>query len=281
MTSPVTPEPAPTMGDTSRDLLWTTLGEFVLPHDKAVWTQTLVAVMDRLDVRDKATRQAVARLHDRGWLQRSRVGRRTRWSLDPSAEALLTEGAARIYGFGHDEHGWDGRWLLVLASVPERNRGLRYRMGVGLRWAGFGSLGNGLWVSPWTEREAAVVELTESLGVEATIFIGELGALGTPAGCADEAWDLSDLAGQYRAFLREVETIEPASLPAEDAAAELVTLVHRWRRFPLLDPDLPPELLPPDWPGPDAVKRFAELRQALLPAATEWWLAAEARYAAT
>jgi phenylacetic acid degradation operon negative regulatory protein len=33
--------------------------------------------------------------------------------------------------------------------------------------------------------------------------------------------------------------------------------VHAWRRFPFLDPDLPAELLPADWPRPRAHDLFA------------------------
>jgi phenylacetic acid degradation operon negative regulatory protein len=33
-------------------------------------------------------------------------------------------------------------------------------------------------------------------------------------------------------------------------------LVHAWRRFPFLDPDLPAELLPSDWPRRRAHELF-------------------------
>ena len=55
--------------------------------------------------------------------------------------------------------------------------------------------------------------------------------------------------------------------------AELTTLVHRWRRFPFLDPELPPELLPEDWPGQSAIERFGTRRAELLDSARAWWAA--------
>ncbi len=55
------------------------------------------------------------------------------------------------------------------------------------------------------------------------------------------------------------------------AAVDLANLVHQWRRFPFLDPDLPTELLPPDWPGQEAAHRFTDLRGRLLGPARAWW----------
>ena len=42
------------------------------------------------------------------------------------------------------------------------------------------------------------------------------------------------------------------------AAAPLSQLVHEWRRFPFLDPDLPADMLPPGWPRRRAHDLFGE-----------------------
>lgn len=260
----------------SRGLLMTVLGEFMLPHDGGAWTQTLVAAMELVGVRDKAARQALARMDERGWLHRERVGRQTRWTLTDHATGLLQAGAERIYGFARETRIWDGKWLLLLASVPERDRHVRYRMSLGLNWAGFGSIGQGIWISPWLRQEPVAVQLLGGLGVEATSFCAELGELGSGPALADQAWDLPQLRFQYEEFLADTVDLEDASITESAAAAALAGLVHRWRRFPFLDPELPAGVLPTDWPGPVATKRFAEMRAALLPAAHEWWSITEA-----
>ncbi len=247
----------------------TVLGEFVLPAGGSAWTRSLLSVMDGLGVQPKASRQALARMHDRGWLSKERVGRETRWSLTPASSALLSSGALRIYGFGRGTQAWDGRWSVLLASVPEQERQVRYRMSVGLRWAGFGSLGQGVWLSPWVEQEAVVEPLLRDLDVRATSFVAELGTLGDGADLASQAWDLPALTVEYHAFLEDTPRVSTAT--DEDAAVELAALVHRWRRFPSLDPDLPRSLLPADWPGQAAVERFQELRGSLLDRALSWW----------
>lgn len=254
----------------------TLLGEFVLPHGGTAWTQTLVALMDGLGVRDKAARQALARMHEGGWLGRERVGRRTRWTLTDHSRALLEAGAARIYDFGQHVRPWDGTWVVLLASVPERDRRVRYRMGIGLSWAGFGSLGQGVWLSPWAQQEQDAVTLLDGLAVQATSFRARLGELGSGSALAGQAWDLPRLRARYDTFVADTDVLL-ASLPEGEAAAvELATLVHRWRRFPFLDPDLPAALLPSDWPGPFAARRFADLRAALIDQAYSWWEATEA-----
>ena len=78
------------------------LGEFVLPCDEPVWTQVLLDVLGGLGVESKSARQALARTAAEGLLESDRAGRRVRWSLTAAGRRLLTDGAARIYGFAAD-----------------------------------------------------------------------------------------------------------------------------------------------------------------------------------
>lgn len=257
--------------DTANGLLLTILGEFVLPHEGRAWTQTVLALLELLGVRDKSARQSVARMHQRGLLHRDKVGRQVQVVLTERARELLAPGARRIYDFGQHPGHWDGSWIVLLASVPERERNLRYRLTAGLNWAGFGSLGQGVWVSPWLGQEWAAVRLLETLGIVATTFRAQLGELGSPPSVAADAWDLVALRELYDSFIADTAGLARRRPTGGQAAAELTLLVHRWRRFPFLDPDLPTELLPRDWPGPRAAQRFASVREALRPQADLWW----------
>lgn len=259
----------------SRGLLTTLLGEFVLPAGGAAWTRTLLEALGALGVKEKAARQALARLEDRGWLQRERRGRTTRWSLTETSTELLRSGADRIYGFAAARRDWDRRWVVLLASVPEADRRQRYRMAQGLEWAGFGSIGSGTWISPWVDREPHAAELLGELGVHATSFVAEVGALGSGPELAAVAWDLPALRSDYDRFLDETDRVDPSVLDPRESMVQLTALVHRWRRFPFLDPDIPVELLDADWPAPSAARRFGALRAALAPSASSWWTDAE------
>ncbi len=275
-----------TTASSTRDLLITILGEMVRPGGGAVWTQTLLDTLALFDVESKTGRQAIARLGEQGWLETERIGRRTRWHLTDSASHLLESGAERIYSFGRHAAEWDEHWLLLLVSVPDTQRKLRYRLGVGLGWAGFGAIGQGNWLSPWSGREREAVTLLEELNLtDATIFRASVGAVGDGTQLAARAWDLDEIRSAYDRFITEThERRDSPETAGEDAAsgalaaADVIELVHRWRRFPLADPDLPTSLLPADWPKEEAVELFATLHESLGPSAAGWWQELETKY---
>src|SRR3954462_13443896 len=121
---------------TARGLLFTVLGEFVLPGGGTAWTSALIDTFGRLGVEEKAVRQALMRTAEDGWLAGERVGRRTLWRVTPAAQRLLIDGTARIDGFRATAADWDGRWLVVLARTPEAERPARHRLRTRLARAG-------------------------------------------------------------------------------------------------------------------------------------------------
>jgi phenylacetic acid degradation operon negative regulatory protein len=245
------------MGETSaRSLLLTLLGEYVLPGEGPVWTSALVEVLDCLGVEEKSARQALARTAADGWLTSERVGRSVRWSLTAAGRRLLSEGAERIYAFGTPPPEWDRVWLIVYVSVPESKRRLRHRLRTKLTWAGFGSPGAGMWISPYTARENEASAVTEELGLGtgAMSFTARFAGVGDEQEMVRRAWDLAAVAAEYTDFLGTFTGVKPAS-PQETMLAQ-ARLVHEWRRFPFLDPRLPAELLPADWIGDRARELF-------------------------
>jgi phenylacetic acid degradation operon negative regulatory protein len=248
------------LGQTSaRSLLLTLLGEFVLPRDEPVWTQVLIDVLAGLDVEPKSARQALARTAAEGLVVSDRAGRRVRWRLTDAGRRLLSDGAARIYGFGAPAREWDGRWLVLLVSVPETRRRLRHRLRTRLAWAGLGSPAPGVWLTPDPAKEGQVADVVADLELDAVTssFVGPFGAIGEQAEVVRQAWDLAAVESGYEEFLAEFAEASPCS-PA-DVLSHQVLLVHAWRRFPFLDPELPAELLPEHWAGTRAAARFTEL----------------------
>ena len=256
----------------ARSLLLTVLGEYVRPSGVPVWTSTLLRVAAGLDVEEKAARQALNRTAADGWIVAERVGRRVRWALTAHGTILLTEGAERIYSFGRDRESWDGRWLVLLVSVPESQRDLRHRLRNGLTWAGLGSPAPGVWVSPHSSREAEAKQVVEELGLDsvAVSFCGPFAGVGSERSMVEQAWHTGELAEAYEDFLSRFAGLRPDS-PDEVLFAQ-IRLVDAWRRFPRLDPQLPSELLPPHWIGLRAANVFDDLHR-------QWNAAAQARWA--
>ena len=242
----------------ARGLLFTLLGEFVLTTDGTAWTSAVLAAFRRLGIEEKATRQALMRTAAAGWLEPEKLGRRTRWRLTASAWRMLSDGAERIYSFTGPAEHWDGRWLLVYARVPETDRRARHVVRSRLSWAGFGSLGAGLWISPHPDRRTEAVEVLRAAGLEgdAHVFEATRSGLGDVRVMVAAAWDLAAVEDQYEQFIEEFRDPAPG-----DVLARQVELVHAWRRFPSVDPALPRELLPARWSGLEAARLFADRHQ--------------------
>ncbi|MEV0715684.1 PaaX family transcriptional regulator C-terminal domain-containing protein [Asanoa sp. NPDC050611] len=253
--------------ESARGLLLTVLGEFVLPTGGGALTSAFIDVLGRLGVEEKATRQALTRTAADGLLSSARAGRRTQWRLTPTAERFLTEGAERIYGFEAGQRRWDGQWLIVLARVPETARAARHLLRTRLTWAGFGTPAPGVWISTHADRAAEAASVLASAGVaDGQVFLASHLAGGSLAAMVGAAWDLVEVDTAYAEFLAEF-----AGAAAGDPLARTVQLVHSWRRFPRIDPALPPALLPAGWHGKAAADLFRRRRDAWHTAAREEW----------
>jgi phenylacetic acid degradation operon negative regulatory protein len=241
--------------DSARGMLFTLLGEFVLPGEGTAWTSAVLAAFERLGVAEKATRQALMRTSNAGWLSAEKVGRRTRWLLTPAATKMLTDGARRIYSFGPAQT-WDGQWVLVQVRIPETDRRARHVVRTRLTWAGFGSLGPGLWISPHVAREQEAMRVLREAGVagDAHVFVARRAGLSDTREMVAAAWDLPEIEAEYEQFVSE---FRGSSVPS-DVLLRQLELVHAWRRFPALDPALPRELLPPRWSGTRAAELFMD-----------------------
>jgi phenylacetic acid degradation operon negative regulatory protein len=270
------PSLRPRSGSSAKAVLLTILGEFVRPHSGSVWTSTVVRSLSLLDVDERNARQALARSAEQGTVRSEKEGRKARWHLTEQGHRLLTVGTERIYGFGAGADSWDGRWLVVLCSVPEEQRGKRHQLRAQLGFAGFGFVAPGVAISPHLEREGTAATVLEELDLApgAAVFRAEPGALVDAGDLLRRAWDLDALAGMYEAFIDAFERRSPRSDEARFAA--LVDLVHKWRRFPFVDPEIPAQLLPRQWPGHRAKKLFDARHDAWAPGANLWYEEVEA-----
>jgi len=198
----------------------------------------------------------------------------TGFALAPSFTGTMQSGAERIYGFGRPWE-WDGRWLLVVLRVPEDQREVRHLVRTQLAWVGFGSLGNGVWITPHVEREAEAEAMArDASAAELVSFRAELGSLGHPARLIAQAWDLAEVADAYEQFLARFGRLRPKT--PESVFRAQTELVHEWRRFPYLDPDLPEEMLPAGWPGSKARRVFEQQHAAWHEPAQEYFRSLDA-----
>lgn len=253
----------------ARSVLLTILGEYVLPRSGSIWQETLVGALGALGYTPAAARQALSRSARDNWLSVERKGRRARMSLTRQTAGLLRAGAERIYTFGAP-WDWNERWLLVALRVPEDRREVRHRARTQLNWAGLGSLGGGLWLTPHVEREGELATIAAAEPeAEILSFKARIGDVGDPENVIDAAWDLTAVAEAYRAFIDDFGRLRPSS--SEAFFRNQTAMVHAWRKFPFLDPDLPEQFLPHEWPKARAHKLFHERHSAWKSGAIEFF----------
>jgi phenylacetic acid degradation operon negative regulatory protein len=264
----------PARGPSARAYLLILLGDYAYGREEAAWTHTVVEALGLVGFEEKAARQALARSAAAGLLTPRRVGRRTRWHLTRAGHDALAAAKERLFATG-PEQDWNGDWLILLATVPENHRNLRHRLRTALSWAGFGSLGPGVWLSPHPSHATEARQVLADLGdaVQGTILHARLDNPEERQRLVTQAWDVAELDRQYRSFLDRFTPVRPGS-PGM-ALAELAHLLYQWRRLLLADPGLPPSLLPPQWSGEQARRLLLERHPRWQRTASAWWTARE------
>ncbi len=255
----------------ARSLLLTVLGEFAYPDDEAVWTTVLIRVLGGLGVESHAVRQAINRSAAAGWIDSERSGRAVRWRLAAPGREVVDDGLKRAAEYLARPAPWDGRWLVLLVSLPQQARTERKRLYGGLTWLRMGNPVPGVWLTPHVEAVAELRSLITRfrLADTAISFTGRMEAVGlADAEIVRRAWNLSELAERYRALLAAYRDHEPA--PGDDVLLRQLELRNLLQRFLRLDPQLPEELLP-NWIGREAAELFRTRHD-------RWWAAARQRW---
>jgi len=257
--------PADAFDASPQELVMTLLGSYVHPREtRRVWSGGLVAVLAELGFSDGAARIALTRLVRRDLLARHRDGRHIHYSLTRRTVALLADGDQRIFSLGRRERP-AGEWTVLWQSIPESRRQARERLVRRLRFLGFGPYQDGTWIAPH-DREAEVVALLAELDVteHAGLLLGRPSAALDVSRFAGRAWDLDELAARYTAFVEGFHRYSDGGKLTDAAAFEVRTrLVHTFRAFPALDPELPAGLVPPPDRRAAAVDLFHDLYTAL------------------
>ena len=151
----------------------TLLGLYVRPFGERVWSGGLVSLLGELGFSTGAARVALTRLVRRGLIERILEGRLVHYRITPRADRLLSEGHGRIFSLG-DPHDDGGTWTVLWHQIPEDRRLERNRLARRLRFLGFGSVQDSVWVSPH-DQAVEVARLIEELDVsDCTTVFGAL-----------------------------------------------------------------------------------------------------------
>jgi phenylacetic acid degradation operon negative regulatory protein len=247
------------------------MGELAYDDGTAVWTTALLKILGGLGVEAHAARQAIARSAAAGWIESERQGRTVQWRLTAEGRAVVEDGQRRSEEFLAPSVPWDGRWLVLLVSLPQNERTTRKRLYGGLTWLRMGNPIPGMWLTPHVEAVDELRALIARFGLTSTAIC--FTARTEDVGMTDEqivsrAWNLTELADHYRALLAQYGDYRPAD--GDDVLLRHLELRNLLQRFLRLDPQLPAELRP-DWIGREGAELFRTRRD-------QWSAAAHARW---
>jgi len=241
-----------------QSLMLTVLGSYVLGRGIAVFSGSFIELFARLGVGEHAARSTLTRMVSRDLLSRHRRGRRMHFGLTPRSEEILLDGERRVWGLGAVNTDWDGRWTVLAFSMPESWQRVRHDLRARLTWAGFGSLGNGMWIAP-SRVDVAPIVAELGLNAHVKVFSGTAEAPTDVAGMLREAFDLDALAAGYRAFLERWDRPRPVP-SAPDDLTRYLWMTTEWLQLVRADPRLPVERLPADWPAVRGQEVLMKLR---------------------
>ncbi|UKA61245.1 PaaX family transcriptional regulator C-terminal domain-containing protein [Arthrobacter sp. FW306-04-A] len=261
-------------------LLRTVIGLYL--RDAGGWMSTrhIIALMEALGVSAAVTRTALSRLKKKEIVFPRQCQGVPGFAITDGAAAMLARGDRRIYN--PRLMSSTDRWCLVSFSIPETEREKRHQLRRRLHWIGCGTVAAGLWICPDSLREE-VEEILEDLELRgmATVFVTDAPLVGGSLRDAVSVWwDLDAVAELHRDFIRHHGSAADGGSSGNgpdggsgdahqlmgtspEASAETfagyVRCIDRWRIIPYLDPGLPAEFLPEDWPGMAGIALFERL----------------------
>jgi len=256
----------------SQDMIFTLYGDYIRHRGGEAWTGTLIELLGLFGLTGQAVRSTLSRMSQKGWLESRKVGRQSFYSQTPKLLKLLEEGATRIFQPRCDP--WDGRWHLLIYSIPESKRHLRGRLRQRLLWLGLGVLNQATWISPRDVR-AEVEQVLDALHARPYVefFTAEHRGFSSDKEIVARCWDLKRLNDYYAAFIArydppfqefQARLMAGDILEPQECFVQRFMLIHEYRSSPYVDPNLPLELLPDDWLGERATQLFQQVHNLLV-----------------
>jgi phenylacetic acid degradation operon negative regulatory protein len=266
-----------------QSMIITLYGDYIRHVGGSIQIGALVQLLGNFGVSNQAVRSAISRMKHNGVLRVERKGSRSLYSMSAKSAKTIEQGAVRIFQFPSRHDHWDGQWHLIAYSIPESEREARDRLRQELSWMGFGMLTNGLWISPH-DHDQEIATLAESLGIRSRmeIFTARHDGFSTPQTIVEHSWNLKAINARYATFIKKFKPLydehcrllsQGKDIPPGEYFVRRFNLIHEFRRFPYLDPELPTELLPADWCGAQAADLFRQYHDLLAQKANQFFTA--------
>ncbi|PFO04465.1 phenylacetic acid degradation operon negative regulatory protein PaaX [Bacillus sp. AFS076308] len=266
------------MGENTRSMIFTIYGDYIHHYGNKIWIGSLIRLLKEFGHNDQAARVAVSRMMKQGWLQSEKQDNRSYYFLTEQGISRIEEAGNRIFKLNPIE--WDGKWRVLMYTIPEEKRSIRDDLRQELLWSGFGSFSNACWISPNNlEKEVKILIEKYDISEYVDFFISEYIGPKDNHTLVEKSWPLDQVVEKYeefiikhsKQFISNQEIIKRGEMSDAECFVERTKLVHEYRKFLFIDPGLPKELLPENWNGTLAATLFNQYYQVLAEPASRFF----------
>src|SRR5699024_10679868 len=226
----------------------------------------------------QSVRAAISRMSKQGWIKARKEGNKSYYYLTEIGISRMEEAANRIFKL--QPPTWDGKWRMLMYSIPEEKRSVRDELMKELVWSGFGTMANSCWVSP-NNLEKELKTIIEKYDIEPYVhfFLARYDGPRENKNLIEECWNIDEINAKYEEFISThsanyviaKDKIDNKEMTQAECFVERAKLVHEYRKFLFIDPGLPDELLPEKWLGTKASNLFREYYKMLAEPASEFF----------
>lgn len=212
-------------------------------HPPALPVSELVRVGGLFGIAERATRVALTRMAAEGDVV-------TENGVYRLTERLVRRQARQEESASPHTRSWDGSWQMAVVTAAARQLPDRVALRREMHGLRLAELREGVWLRP----DNLLRRLGGTVSTQCTVF-----ACRHPDGKAMAAalWDLPGWAAEAKRLTANFDGIEPDGPTSLAAGFMLVAEVLRHLQ---IDPCLPAELLPADWPGDELRRRHTAFR---------------------
>ncbi|MEK4245810.1 MULTISPECIES: phenylacetic acid degradation operon negative regulatory protein PaaX [unclassified Psychrobacillus] len=262
----------------TQSMIFTIYGDYIRHYGNKIWIGSLIRLLKEFGHNEQSVRVAVSRMMKQGWLESEKVGNKSYYFLTKRGKLRMEEAANRIFKLMPNE--WDGKWRILMYTIPEEKRQIRDELRKELLWSGFGSFSNGCWISP-NNLDNEVEFLIEKYDINEYVdfFVSEYKGPKENKALVEKSWPLLEIEARYKEFITTYSQqyivhqsmMNDKKMSLAECFVERTRLVHEYRKFLFIDPGLPKDLLPEIWSGNHAALLFEQYYKLLAPSASEFF----------
>ncbi len=183
-------------------MIFTLYGDYIRHYGNKIWIGSLIKLLNEFGHNDQAVRAAISRMLKQGWVESEKIGNKSFYYLSENGANRIEEAAGRIFKLKPEK--WDGKWRILMYTIPEEIRSIRDELRKELVWSGFGTFSNSCWVSP-NQLDKQVYDLMEKYEIKEYIDFFQADYKGPHDNqrLIEKSWDLHDINEKYQWFISE------------------------------------------------------------------------------